>query len=63
MAELESQGQGARKRVRKMKYVPVWGEAQWDTQVEEPRDGTWDLAEARGSYKRVFIMCALGSKC
>ncbi|KAB5585093.1 hypothetical protein GE09DRAFT_1069341 [Coniochaeta sp. 2T2.1] len=49
MAELESQGQGARKRARKIRHVPVWGDARWDVRVEEPRDGSWDLVEARAA--------------
>ncbi|OIW25590.1 hypothetical protein CONLIGDRAFT_499476 [Coniochaeta ligniaria NRRL 30616] len=53
MAELESQGQGERKRARKARHVPVWGDAQWDTRVEEPRDGSWDLVEARASVAAI----------
>ncbi|KAB5527954.1 hypothetical protein GE09DRAFT_975272 [Coniochaeta sp. 2T2.1] len=49
MAELESQGQGARKRARKIRHVPVWGDAQWDVRAEEPRDGSWDMIEARAA--------------
>lgn len=52
-AELESQGQGERKRARKARHVPVWGEAQWDIRVEEPRDGSWDLVEARASVAAI----------
>jgi hypothetical protein len=49
MFELESQGQGARKRARVAGYVMVWGDAGWDKRVEETRDGNWDIVEARAS--------------
>lgn len=50
MTELECQGQGARKRARKTAYVPAWGDSRCDSRIGEPRDGKWDLIEARGSY-------------
>ena len=48
MAELARDGQGARKRVRQEKHIPVWGDARWHPNVEQRRDGMWDLIEARG---------------
>lgn len=48
MAELELQGQGSRKRARPARHVPPWGDARWDTRVEQVRDGEQDLLDARG---------------
>ncbi|KAH8904172.1 hypothetical protein BR93DRAFT_930781 [Coniochaeta sp. PMI_546] len=63
IAELDSQGQTQRKRARKTGHVPVWGDAQWDIGVDEPRDGSWDLVEARGSYKCSLAYGALRQEC
>ncbi|KAK3312869.1 hypothetical protein B0H66DRAFT_569042 [Apodospora peruviana] len=50
IAELERQGEGARKRVRHARFVPAWGDARWDSRVSQPLpDGKWDLIEARVS--------------
>ncbi|KAK4445855.1 hypothetical protein QBC34DRAFT_412339 [Podospora aff. communis PSN243] len=49
LAELQSQGFCSRKRTRREGHVPVWGDAQWDSRAEEPRDGEKDLAVARAA--------------
>jgi hypothetical protein len=48
MAELEQQGQGARKRARQAQHIPGWGDAKWDPRAELKHDGREDLDEARG---------------
>ncbi|KAK3376477.1 hypothetical protein B0T24DRAFT_526544 [Lasiosphaeria ovina] len=47
VAELESQGQGPRKRARHEKYIPPYGDAKWDIRAGKELDGKWDLIEAR----------------
>ncbi|KAK0649172.1 hypothetical protein B0T16DRAFT_126546 [Cercophora newfieldiana] len=46
-AELQSQGECPRKRARRERHVTVWGDAEWDVRVDQPRDGTQDLLAAR----------------
>lgn len=48
VAELASQGQGARKRARIIGFVRAWGRARWDARAGDPRDGGRDLSQARG---------------
>ncbi|KAK0713288.1 hypothetical protein B0T26DRAFT_716988 [Lasiosphaeria miniovina] len=47
VAELESQGQGPRKRARHEKYIPPYGDAKWGIRAGKELDGEWDLIEAR----------------
>lgn len=49
MGELEGHGADPRKRARHEKHVNVWGEAGWHVGVDDPRDGKWDLVQARGT--------------
>ncbi|KAK3293187.1 uncharacterized protein B0H64DRAFT_434422 [Chaetomium fimeti] len=47
MSELELQGDGPRKQARRARHMQAWGDARWDSRVEEGRDGKQDLVEAR----------------
>ncbi|RKU47448.1 hypothetical protein DL546_008947 [Coniochaeta pulveracea] len=51
VAELNSQGIGQRKRGRTANFVPVWGEASWDSRVEElaEQDTNVEIEEARAA--------------
>lgn len=53
MAELESQGEGPRKRARYLRWVPAWGDMKWDsTQRAQGVEYTPPdvLASARGMW-------------
>jgi len=52
VAELKSQGACSRKRSRHEGHVPVWGDAEWDVRVDQPRNGAQDILEARGMAYR-----------
>ncbi|KAK1828704.1 hypothetical protein QBC39DRAFT_415852 [Podospora conica] len=49
MRELEGHGAEPRKRARREGYVAAWGEAGWHEGVDNPRDGKWDLVQARAA--------------
>ncbi|KAK0738031.1 hypothetical protein B0T18DRAFT_394394 [Schizothecium vesticola] len=53
MGELERHGAEPRKRARHEKHVDAWGEAGWHEGVDDPRDGKWDLVQARAAVSLV----------
>lgn len=48
IAELGSHGVGSRKRSRNASHIPAWGDMQWNTGLDQFRDGKRDLEDARG---------------
>lgn len=61
IAELNSQGYGQRKRARRANFVPVYGEARWDSRIEELERGDVkvQIEDARGLLEHHIILRGL----